>query len=468
MSLFLKIAMPSVAAGLLVVGGLFGQSPAPQSHLAPALVVPRKAQDRVENLGRWFKGNLHTHSLWSDGNDFPEMIVDWYRNHGYQFLAMSDHNVLGQNRRWMSTVVVNKRAYGPDCFKNYRRRFGDSWVETRTVSDDLQVRVKPLNEYRTLFEQPGHFLLIQGEEITDRCLGKDIHMNATNLVELIRPQGGSSVVEVIKNNLAAVESQRRRSGRPMLIHLNHPNFTWSITAEELAMVLRERFFEVYNGHPLTRTRGDEVHAGTERIWDIVNTLRIAEMNTAPVYGLATDDSHNYFSSRMGDATPGRGWIMVEAHHLTPEFLIRSIEAGRFYASSGVTLRSVKYSEETNLLSIEIEPRGNASFTTQFIGTLEDYDPARKPILNDSGVPLPVTQEYSADVGKVLATVQGTKASYELTGEELYVRAVITSSEPPEVPSMTDQKAQAWTQPVGWKKWVVFKPLGPDRSENLER
>ena len=28
---------------------------------------------------RWWKGNIHTHSLWSDGNDFPEMIADWYK-----------------------------------------------------------------------------------------------------------------------------------------------------------------------------------------------------------------------------------------------------------------------------------------------------------------------------------------------------------------------------------------------------
>ena len=24
---------------------------------------------------RWWKGNLHTHSLWSDGDDYPETIV---------------------------------------------------------------------------------------------------------------------------------------------------------------------------------------------------------------------------------------------------------------------------------------------------------------------------------------------------------------------------------------------------------
>ena len=26
----------------------------------------------------WYKGNTHTHSLWSDGNDFPEMIAKYY------------------------------------------------------------------------------------------------------------------------------------------------------------------------------------------------------------------------------------------------------------------------------------------------------------------------------------------------------------------------------------------------------
>ena len=47
---------------------------------------------------RWFKGNLHTHSLWSDGDDYPEMIADWYARHGYHFLALSDHNVLARGR----------------------------------------------------------------------------------------------------------------------------------------------------------------------------------------------------------------------------------------------------------------------------------------------------------------------------------------------------------------------------------
>ncbi|MFT4548647.1 MAG: histidinol phosphatase-like PHP family hydrolase [Verrucomicrobiales bacterium] len=42
----------------------------------------------------WFKGNTHIHTLWSDGNGFPKMIIDWYKTNEYDFIGMSDHNVL--------------------------------------------------------------------------------------------------------------------------------------------------------------------------------------------------------------------------------------------------------------------------------------------------------------------------------------------------------------------------------------
>ncbi|MBX6315329.1 MAG: hypothetical protein IRY99_20815, partial [Isosphaeraceae bacterium] len=409
---------------------------------------------------RWFKGNLHTHSLWSDGNDYPEMIADWYRRRGYHFLALSDHNILSQGQKWISVAQANKRAK-QDGLARYRKRFGETWVETRMVDGDLQVRLKPLGEFRALLEQPGRFLMIQGEEITDHFEKKPIHLNASNLLELIKPQGGRSVVEVMTNDLAAVEEQSQRLGRPILGHLNHPNFGYAITAEELAMVTKERFFEVYNGHPGVHHQGDETHAGVERMWDIINTLRIGEMGVAPVYGLATDDSHHYFGK--DGSSPGRGWIMVRARHLTPESILRAIEAREFYASSGVTLREVRYLPESRTLHLEIEPQEGAQYSTQFLGTLKGYDPTRKPVTDADGKPLPVTKRYSDDVGRVLATVEGTIARYQLTGEELYVRAVVTSTQPPENPSFDGQKQQAWTQPVGWEKWVQPTEDAPEKA-----
>ncbi|WP_206107609.1 PHP domain-containing protein [Paludisphaera rhizosphaerae] len=406
---------------------------------------------------RWFKGNLHTHTLWSDGDDYPEMVVDWYVRRGYQFLALSDHNVLGQGTKWMSVAAADKRARHKG-FDRYRARFGDAWIETRMVNGDQEVRLKPLGEYRALFEQPGRFLLIPGEEITDRFEKKPIHMNASNVAELIKPQGGKSVAEVMSNNLAAVDEQAKRLGRPIIGHLNHPNFGYAVTAEELAMVTKERFFEVYNGHPDVHQQGDDTHVGIDRMWDIINTLRIAEMGIAPLNGLGTDDSHHYFD---GSSSPGRGWIMVRARFLTPESIIKAMQDRDFYASSGVSLKDVHYAPETKTLSVEIEPQGDAKYVTRFIGTPQNYDRTRKPVADKDGKPLAVTQRYSDDVGKVLATVEGLKAEYRMTGDELYVRAVVTSDKSPANPSYAGQPAQAWTQPFGWEARVPAPPAEPE-------
>jgi hypothetical protein len=195
---------------------------------------------------RWWKGNLHTHSLWSDGDDYPEMIADWYKSNGWHFLMLTDHNTLQAGKRW---IDVEKSKGRQQAFDKYLARFGPDWVEQREEEDRLQARLKTLNEFRPLFDEPGRFLLIQGEEISARHLNAPVHVNATNLRELIEPRTGDSVLEVLRANVNAVLEQRERTGQPMFPHLNHPNFHWAITAEELMQVEGERFFEVYNGHP---------------------------------------------------------------------------------------------------------------------------------------------------------------------------------------------------------------------------
>src|SRR5262245_17331758 len=74
----------------------------------------------AEPAPRWFKGNLHTHSLWSDGDDYPEMIADRYKQAGYHFIALSDHNVLAEGTRWLELKspavvagMVDQKGGGP-------------------------------------------------------------------------------------------------------------------------------------------------------------------------------------------------------------------------------------------------------------------------------------------------------------------------------------------------------------------
>lgn len=399
---------------------------------------------------RWWKGNIHTHTFWSDGNDFPEMVAEWYRSHDYNFLALSDHNVLSEGIRWMPLAEIVRRG-GDDVVDKYRARFGEGWVETRggPEQEELEIRLKPLNEFRALVEERGRFIMIQGEEISDSAEGKPVHLNATNLKELVPPLGGATVREAVINNLRAVEEQAKATGREILLHLNHPNFGLAFTAEDLAAVISERFFEVYNGHPGVLHTGDEHHPSVERLWDIANTIRLDQLHAPPLFGVATDDSHEYHG-RPGSHT-GRGWIMVRSRYLTPEYLIRAIRAGEFYASSGITLNHVRYEKATGTLELEINPSGPANYTTEFIGTLADYDTASSPRTDNEGKPIATTRKYSEDIGRVLATVEGLNPRYQLTGDELYVRAVVTSNVPHEDPSFANQYQQAWTQPVGWDR-----------------
>jgi hypothetical protein len=411
---------------------------------------------------RWWKGNLHTHSLWSDGNDFPEMIAEWYRTHGYNFLALSDHNVLSQGMRWMKLADIQKRQ-APVALERYRERFGNDWVETRSIKtgdgaeqhEEIEVRLKPLGEFRALVEERGRFLMIEGEEISDKAEGVPVHLNASNLKDPIQPLGGATVREAIAANLRAVEDQGQRTGREILAHLNHPNYGYAVTAEDLAAVLSDKFFEVYNGHPGVNHEGDHHHASVEQIWDIANTIRLAQLHAPPLLGIATDDSHHYHE--QGTSRSGRGWVMVRARHLTPESILKAMKQGDVYASSGVVLKDVRFSSESGLLELDIAADGEATFTTDFIGTPIEFDPASEPRADKDGKPLRTTRKYSSQVGQIFATVRGRQPTYKLTGKELYVRAVVTSSEHHPNASFKHQHQQAWTQPVGWQTWLAKNP-----------
>ena len=314
-------------------------------------LFPSHLQGQAET---WWRGNLHTHSLWSDGDDYPEMIADWYKAQGYHFLAFSDHDILQEGQRWLSIQGgisfagnVTHRG-GGEVLEKYLRRFGPQWVEQRRVDGRHEVRLKPLSEFRTLFEEPGQFLLIPGIEVSHwEVVAADgtkkpatVHLNAINVRDAGPKPSGQTVLELLQRSVDAVLAQRERTGQAMFPHVNHPNFRWGITPDDLMRVRGLRFFEVYNGHPQVNNEGDADHPSTERLWDLALTHRLTDLGLGILYGIATDDSHHYHEKAADRSNSGRGWVMVRSSHLTPEFLIRAMEAGDFYSSSGVALADV--------------------------------------------------------------------------------------------------------------------------------
>jgi hypothetical protein len=399
-----------------------------------------RAADQPEP--RWWKGNLHTHSLWSDGDDYPEMIMDWYKSKGYHFAVLSDHNVIQIGERW-SNVASN--AGKADAYEKYVAKWGADWVDSRIQEGKLQVRLKPLSEYRPLFDESGRFLIVQSQEVTDRYLTAPIHINVTHPQQLIQPQGGDSVLEVMQNNIDAISAQREATGQPMIPHLNHPNFGWAVTAEEFMQLKGEKFFEVYNGHPSVRNEGDETHAGAERFWDIVLTWRLGVLDLPVMYGIATDDAHHYHEEAIGKSNAGRGWVVVRSRYLTPEHLIRAMEVGDFYASSGVRVKEI--SHDNKGMKLAITRQEDVHYTTYFIGTRKGFDPSHEPYRAGNGDPVRVTHRYSDSVGEVLAKVNGDSPSYTYQGDEIYVRAKVVSTKRMSNPYKEGEVECAWIQPV---------------------
>ncbi|MGD8728018.1 MAG: hypothetical protein PVH40_10255 [Gemmatimonadales bacterium] len=387
---------------------------------------------------RWWKGNLHAHSLWSDGDHYPEMVIDWYKQHGYHFVQLSEHNVLADGEKWIAVEARGGRA----AYERYVARFGPNWVASRTDSMGLHVRLKTISEYGPVFEEEARFVVLQGEEITDAFASKPVHLNATHVVELVHPQHGSSVHEVIENNVAALREQRFRMDQPMIVHVNHPNFGWAVEPGDLIRVEQVRFFEVYNGHPAVHNEGDSTRPSTERLWDIVLAERLAGQEPL-LYGIAVDDAHHYHEFDSSRANAGRGWIMVRAPRLTPEALISAMEAGDFYCSTGVVLDDVHV--EHDHLSLDIRPEPGVRYTTQFIGTRHGYSTSmRLAPQRDSAM---MGEGYSEEIGVLLDEVPGAQPRYLFRGDELYVRAKVISSRLKPNPSRSGELEAAWTQPV---------------------
>lgn len=367
---------------------------------------------------QWFKGNLHTHSYWSDGDEFPEVIMDWYKSNDYQFVALTDHNTLAEGDKWKT---ISSDSIYQKAFKNYLDTYGSDWVNHKVDSlNRIQVKLKTYNEYRTKFEEAGKFLIIQSEEITDGYKGKPIHINATNVKKKIDPQGGNSVLEVMQNNLDEVAKHKAEFGKPIIAHINHPNFYYAISLEDMIGLKNEQFFEVYNGHPAVNNSGDDTHMSTELMWDYIN-IAYLENNKPIMYGLATDDSHHYHTKGKKWSNAGRGWIMVQADSLNPKSIINAMEAGQFYASTGVELKDLTF--KNNKLSVEIKKEENTSYNISFIGCKkEETEP----------------EEFTS--------IDGYKASFTLTDDLLYVRCKITSSKLHNNPIEDLLHENAWTQP----------------------
>lgn len=225
----------------------------------------------------WHKGNTHVHTkLCGHADSTPEVVAQWYHDHGYNFLILSEHN---------------------------------KYIDPTTV--------KLLGEIR------DDFLLIPGEEVTG-----PVHSTAMNVSRLVpwdfKDKNRTKVVQW------QVEQTKKAGG---ITILNHPNAPL-IRPAELYPVKDLYLFELYNAHPMTKNFGDAHRPSTSSLW---NALLDKGMT---IYGVASDDSHKFAKWDEKYDNPGRGWVMVRSDELSSDAITLAMNKGDFYSSSGVILKKV--------------------------------------------------------------------------------------------------------------------------------
>ena len=81
-------------------------------------------------------------------------------------------------------------------------------------------------------------------------------------------------------------------------------------------------------------------------------------------------------------------------------------------------------------------------------TRKGYSTASKEVLDENGAPKPrASRQYSDEVGAILAETTALNPSYTFKGDELYVRARITSDKLHPNPFKKGDFEMAWVQPV---------------------
>jgi hypothetical protein len=279
-------------------------------------------------VGQWYKGNTHAHTTGSDGDSSPEYVARWYKDHGYDFLVLTDHNVFTD----------------PSALAH--------------LADST-------------------FLLIPGEEVTSSFDGASVHVNGLNLPGLVEARTAETLVATIQSNVDAI---REVEGVP---HINHPNFQWSFGAEELKQIEGDRLLEIWNGHPTVHNDGGGGTPSVEEIWDILLT------GGKRIYGIAVDDAHHFQGEFTADrSNPGRGWVAVRAPSLDAAALMESLEAGHFYSSTGVPIDEVFVADRH--IEIQIGQDRDFRYVTTFVGRSGEIlhetttNPARYELSGDPG------------------------------------------------------------------------------------
>jgi hypothetical protein len=246
----------------------------------PASAVPCFDPDKKN----WYKGQIHCHTLNSDGEVSPGQCVALYKAAGYDFLAISDH------------------------------------AETPPGYDRFVTRTE-------IYNNPN-FMTFPNSEVSFAS-----HMNALNTsADTIRYSPIGSLQDIIDLVLSTGAS---------ICQINHPYYSYLAPASILnthGALLMEVLQQWDATHSYWRQNPDGSNMDgmieDARVWDSVLTAG------RQIFGTGSDDAHHY------PAEINWGWIEVYATSLELNDILTAVKNGDFYASNGPEISSIVTHDRT--------------------------------------------------------------------------------------------------------------------------
>lgn len=239
-----------------------------------------------DNSGSWFKGNLHSHTNISDGTLPPDEMSAIYRENGYSFLCISDHDIYTDFRRDLGTedfLILPGVEYSAALFtEDGKLRLKLHHIHGILGTEEMQKKA-PLPQFR--------------------------HLEAIPQTQYFGKWDGAKAAQDAVDMLAS---------HGCIATYNHP--VWSrVDRDEFVNLRGILALEIYN----FGTVEDSNTGFDTTYWDYM--LRRGDS----IRAFASDDNHN----GMYDDSLG-GWVMVNAGSLTHDNIIGALLEGNYYSSSG--------------------------------------------------------------------------------------------------------------------------------------
>ncbi len=307
--------MPGALRSYAVLGGALAFAAAAASPHVSAAETESAVPIVEAPPATFLKGNTHLHSRGSgDASASLSDIEQWYSAAGYDFVVVTDHNVVTDVSSARDLLVIP----GVELTRN------PGSCDPAPPLPDGKCRM----HVNGLFVDPTR--------------------------ELGWERGHSASREAIyARQIAAI------SDLGGVAQLNHPTWHHGVSGSLLAALARRgmAFVEIANDGFATWNRGDGDYPSTEEIWDEALTAG------ATVWGIASDDAH-HIEPHRGDYPPGGGFVMVRAERTTSAIRAAMLR-GDFYSSTGVLLDELDVDDDR--IAIAIAAASPGVHTIEWIG-----------------------------------------------------------------------------------------------------